>query len=219
MFTIGTLAALVIGVSVGIAELVARYKDEPLKAITSWPAIVYVLINGAASVAAFVLILRFGWKFGISDPSTIGATRVLVAGFGAMALFRSSLFTVRVGSSDVAIGPSSFLAIILVAADRAVDRVRAEDRAEVVAGIIEGITFAKSKIALPLTCFALMQNVPNEEQQRISREIEEIDGADVSDYVQMLSLGLTLMNVVGEQALESAIAALGDEIKDVDDQP
>ncbi|SPE39422.1 hypothetical protein SBA3_3200003 [Candidatus Sulfopaludibacter sp. SbA3] len=42
-------AAAVLGGVVGASELISRYKDEPGAAIRSWPAIVYLAINAAAS--------------------------------------------------------------------------------------------------------------------------------------------------------------------------
>lgn len=212
---LGYLVAFAIGAGVGTGELVARYKDAPLRALTTPAALLYVLVNALASLSALILIKTFNWDFGLDpeDQRALAATRMLVAGFGSMALFRSSFFMVRVGSSDVAVGPNSFLVIILAAADRAVDRHRASDRADSIGRIMEGVSFAKAKIALPLTCFALLQNVPTEEQQRVVQEIKDLTDADVTDSVKGLALGLTLMNVVGEDALTSAVDALGDEIR------
>lgn len=209
-------AAFLIGAAVGTGELVARYRDAPFKAIITGPGIVYVSINAVAGGAAFVLIRAFRWEFGVdpSNPFALVATQILVAGFGAMALFRSSLFTVRVGNSDVAIGPSSFLTIILDAADREVDRARARDRALSVKRIMTGVLYQKARLSLPLACFALLQNVPAEEQQRVQKEISDLDGdTEVPEHTKLVALGLTLMNVVGELALEAAVESLGDEIK------
>ena len=85
--------------------------------------------------------------------------QVLLAGFGTMAFFRTSLFTLRVGEADVAIGPAAVLQVILDAADRACDRFRAGPRSSDVIRIMRGVTFERARIALPLHCFALMQNV------------------------------------------------------------
>ena len=126
--------------------------------------------------------------------------------------FRSSLFTVRVGNSDVGVGPSSFLTIILNAVDRNVDRRRAEARALSIKQAMKGVSFELAKVALPLACFALMQNVPTDEQQGVMEEINRLVSADVSDHVKAIALGLMLMNVVGEDSLRSAIDTLGTEI-------
>lgn len=211
--TISILAVIFIGAAVGAGELVARYRDAPLKAASSPSGIIYIGINALASVVALLLIDKFKWNFGIEDPDARFATQLLVAGFGAMALFRSSLFIVRVGNSDVAVGPSGFLQIILAAADRGVDRGQAKSRADTVAEIMKDVDFTKARLELPMTCFALLQNVPGEEQQAVSREIKQIAEADVSHHAKVLSLGLTLINVVGELSLRAAVRALGQQIK------
>jgi hypothetical protein len=124
----------------------------------------------------------------------------MVAGFGAMALFHSSLFTVRVGETDVAVGPSTFLAIILSTTHRSVDRKRANDRAKIIGQTMEGVPVATAANELPVTCFALMQNVPADEQKSVSDEIAALtsdDAAGITDDLKVLSIGLSLMNVVG----------------------
>ena len=106
-----------------------------------------------AGVTALSLVRGFDVNFGIEDsPSTLQLVQVLSSGLGAMAIFRSSVFTFRVGDQDVGVGPSSLLQIILGATDRAVDRVRASNRAEEVAEIMKGISFDASHQALPAYC-------------------------------------------------------------------
>jgi hypothetical protein len=94
----------------------------------SAPASLYVAVNAAASLLALLLANGFDWDFGLggAEPATIEWTRAVIAGFGAAALFRSSLFTRRVGSDDVDIGPSSALKILLEVTDEQVDRNRGE---------------------------------------------------------------------------------------------
>jgi hypothetical protein len=156
-------AAAVLGGAVGLSELISRYKDHPGAAIRTWPAGVYIAINGVASAGALGLIQVNGW-FGASRW-----TQILMAGVSAMAFFRTSLFVVRAGDRDVGVGPSGFLQIFLGAADRAVDRQRAAARSDAVAKVMKGIDYDKAKGALPEYCLALMQNVPDEDQQALGR--------------------------------------------------
>jgi hypothetical protein len=99
-----------------------------------------------------------------------------MAGVSAMAFFRTSLFVVRAGDRDVGVGPSGFLQIFLGAADRAVDRQRAAARAEAVAKVMKDVDFDKAKGALPEYCLALMQNVPEEDQQSLGPGFEKFRG-------------------------------------------
>ena len=129
-----------------------------------------------------------------------------------MAFFRSSLFTVRVGDSDVQIGPSAFLLIILNAADRAVDRSRAESRTDDVGKIMGKVSFVKAQAALSSHCFALMQNLSKEEVDQITQALIDIAGSKTKDKVKSLNLGLLLMNYVGADVLRAAVKSLGDQI-------
>ncbi len=203
------------GLLVGAAELVSRYRDAPRKALITAPAFLYVGLNAAAALLALALIYAFDWRFGISGGSdALWWTRVMIAGLGAMAFFRSSLFTIRVGESDIGVGPGGLLQIVLDAADRAVDRARAKPRALSVTQIMQDVSFDKACEALPAFCFALMQNVPADEQQQFAQQIAALASSSMDDRVKGLNLGLALMNVVGEPVLEAAVETLGDDIKD-----
>jgi hypothetical protein len=204
--------AACIGAGVGIAELVSRYRDQPAAALRSPPAAGYILINAAASAAALGLIFTFGWKFGASGGGVV-ATRILMAGFGAMALFRSSLFTVRAGERDVGIGPATILSIILAACDAGVDRTRAESRAGMASEVMRGVSFSKAQGPLPTVALALMQNLPPPDQAALGVQLQKLrDDREMSDSAKSLLLGLALANAVGPDVLREAKTALGQEI-------
>jgi hypothetical protein len=211
VFPISYALVFGIGVLVGVGELVSRYRDAPEQAVRTKPAVIYVLLNAVAAVVAFVLVLAFDVVKGTGDGPAI--TRVLLAGFGAMAFFRTSIFTIRVGDQDVSIGPVAFLQIVLHAADRAVDRVRADARAKAVAACMAGVSFDKAQAALPAFCMALMQNVPAEEQNDVGDAVKILQVSNMDDQTKAKNLGLVLMKVVGQQVLLTAVENLAAQIK------
>ncbi len=207
--------AALIGFLVGTSELIARYRDAPKKAIFTLPAIFYVLINATASMVALYLIDIFNWmppqageSGGESQDAANAAMRILLAGFGAMAFFRSSFFYVRMGTNDVSVGPNGLLQIFLDATDRAVDRERAKPRAIIVKRIMEGVSFDEVKLSLPAFCFALMQGVSQDEQNEFAKILQTLDSSEMDDYTKSLNLGLILMNIVGEHVLREAVSAM-----------
>jgi hypothetical protein len=206
-------AVALIGGIVGASELISRYKDDPGAAIKSWPAILYIAINAAASVAALGLIGTAGW-FAASHW-----TRILLAGVSAMAFFRTSLFVIRAGERDVGIGPSGFLQIFLAAADRAVDRRRATARSDAVAKVMKNVDFDKAVRALPPYCVGLMQNVSPEDQQVLGRALQDLESREEDPALKALLLGLELMNVVGVDVLTTAVNSLGDQIRSAPKAP
>src|SRR5436190_13887717 len=166
-------------------------------------------LNAAAAAAVLALVRAFGWRFGLAADASAAAvewTQLMAAGFGAMAVFRSSLFTVRAGDRDISVGPASFLQIALDAADREVDRNRGGSRSSVVSQLMENVSFSKASVALPALCLALMQNLPQEEQQALARTIDGIRSLkNLSDPARVSLLGLALLNLVGQDVLTSAV--------------
>jgi hypothetical protein len=201
-------AAAALGALVGASELISRYRDAPEAAVKTWPALVYIAINTAASIGALELIRANHW-LSTSSRSTID----LVAGVSAMAFFRTSLFVVRAGDRDVGVGPSGFLQIFLSAADRSVDRIRAQHRSEAVGKIMEGVDYAKAFQSLPPYCLALMQNLSPEDQQQLGRALENLNRGAADPIVKARLLGLELINVVGIDVLTAAVESLGEQIR------
>src|SRR5688572_26861 len=140
-----------IGLLVGVGELTSRYRDAPLAAIRSWPGLAYLAVNAAVSLWVFSLAQMFGWTVGVdasADPDKLAMAQVLAAGFGAMALLRSAIFTVRVGSADVAVGPAQVIQVLFTAVDNEVDRLSAQRRADEITEIMSGVEFDKAAQAL-----------------------------------------------------------------------
>jgi hypothetical protein len=207
------IAVALFGLLVGAGELVARYKDAPERALRTLPALLYAGINLAAAVAALAVIRVFGWTLGGGDPGQVRLVQVLVAGFASMALFRSSLFNVRIGDADVPVGPASFLKVILEAADRGVDRERAEARVPEVMEAMAGVSFQKAYAGLPVLCFELMQNVPEQDQRVVAEEVKKLAADPMDDSLKVVVLGLKLMNVVGSSVLLKAVESLAPKIR------
>jgi hypothetical protein len=209
-----------LGGGVGLAELVSRYRDEPASLVKVPSAWVYVVINGGASAAALYLAHVFGWTFGATG-SSVEVMQVLLASFAAIAFFRSSLFTARVGDTDVGVGPSTVLTTLLGAADRDVDRHRAKARSDDVAKVMGPppggggvVSFDKARYALPTYVLGLLQNVPLDEQARLRKAVDDLAGqSGMTDHQKALSLGLLLMNIAGPDVVRSAVDALGPDIR------
>lgn len=201
-----------LGACVGGGEVVSRYRDAPMRALSSFPGIFYVALNAVVAVAALGFVKTFDLKFGLAADTSdnqIRWVRIIAAGTGAMAVLRSALFIVRAGEQDVAVGPAGFLQIIMGAVDREVDRRRARDRAPLVSEIMSNVDFDKAVNALPAFCFALMQNLDDDDQARFGEQLKGLrDSAEMERDAKCLNLGLALMNAVGEDVLRAAVEQL-----------
>lgn len=210
------VAVLLFGMAVGASELIGRYRDAPFVTLwTPWAAF-YAVVNAAAAVAAFWLIQRFDLRFGLeADDRNLALVQAMVAGFGSMAFFRSSLFTIKVGDTDVSVGPGIFFQVLLFATDRACDRERAWRRTALITSIMNGISFSAARDALPNFCFDLMQNLPAAEAQRVRQAVEGLAAsANMRDADRVLSLGLILMNAVGNSVLAAAVRGIGPRLQE-----
>jgi hypothetical protein len=192
-----------IGLLVGATEMMSRYRDDPFAPLLTIPGVFYMLINAGAAALAYYLMNLV--RTPITEP-----LRTFAAGLGAMAFLRSGFFTARYGSTDVAVGPNQVLQVILQALDRAYDRQRAVPRSQAILDIMGGISFDQVKEALPTLCFDLMQNVSDSEVAGLNAQVRELSASTtISDDAKTLSLGLALINIVGEQTLRAAVEAMG----------
>jgi tetratricopeptide (TPR) repeat protein len=209
---LAVVAVLALGALTGFAELIGRYRDEPMRAVTQRAGLVYMAINALAAVAAFAVIRAFDWRFGLADDASdtaVATMQVLVAGLAAAALFRTSLFTARIGGQDVGVGPSAVLDVLLRTVDRAVDRRRGIERLAVVAELPEGLSFEREAVALASYATASLQNLSLTEADAFGKKGSELrHNNDLDDDAKMRMFALDLMGLVGEAGLRAAIAQL-----------
>ncbi len=205
--TANYLLVTLIGVGTGATELMSRFRDRPFDALVSQPGLFYMAINGGAGALALYLMIQ--WKISAANPQQ----QVLIAGFSAMALFRSGLFTTKIDDKDISFGPNLVIQAFLDVLDRAYDRERAFRRAQLISQLMGGLDFKEAKTSLPEVCFSLMQNLRPEERKAFAAEMERIAGLQgMTDDAQAMALGLGLMGIVGEDTLRAAGNNLGSTI-------
>ena len=205
------LAVFALGGLVGYVEILSRYKDAPFRVAFSRPGLMYTGINALVASLALMTVRLFGWTFTDNPASSAEVIRwmqVLISGLAAMTLFRSSLFNFHMAEQDISIGPNAILQILLVAVDKEVDRLRGKERARIVEEAMDGISFNDAVLNLPTVCIALMQNLSREDQDEILQSVKALNSEEAKNMperMKTMSLGLTIMNVVGEAILKAAI--------------
>lgn len=209
----------IIGAAVGAIELLGRYRDNPWAALREYASWGYIAVNAFASLLAFHVVLAFELDFGLAADQTgrLALMQVLLAGISAMALFRTSLFTVRLAEADIPVGPGLILQILLNVTDRYVDRGRALPRATDVPLLMADVDFELAQEALPSFCFGIMQNIGTDEQAAARSQVAIIATSKLSPPLKSSLLGLLLTNLVGMEVLESAVNSLREEICRADD--
>jgi hypothetical protein len=213
------IVAMAIGGAVGAVEILGRYRHAPVRAMLTLGGLGYILVNIGASWAAYYTLDAFE----VFKATTVAKdlTQVLTAGFGSLVFMRSSFFKVRVGDSDIGIGPAAILDTLLLVADRGVDRreavARAQDVTELVSHVRDPRIVAKMLTKYSL---ALMQNVDEKTSQDLGDAVGKIMAdVEVPDAIKMDIVALRLGVVVGPDVLEAAVAALGDRLNAASNPP
>jgi hypothetical protein len=191
------LIASALAGSVGLTELVTRYRSDPRRAVVSLAAVLYVALNAGAGAAALYLVRAFGWTFG--HASNVTLWRILIAGFGALALFRSSLFVAKIGGASVGVGPSALLEGLLGMLDRDVDRKCAKDISKQISEADLAELNPETVVStLPVLCLALMQNFPAGDQALLGAEMSKIGNEeDLTDQAKMRAVLIQLAKYLG----------------------
>lgn len=207
------LGAAAIAGLVGLVELLSRYRDHPRPLFYETPAWLYVVANALSGAAGLWLIRVLGLMPDDAFPDARAIAEVLIAGFATLALFRSALFRIRVGDSDIDLGPSWLLAEFRKIIHRRLSQSQALHRNRIVANIMEGVDFERAKGALTAHCLSLMDDLPSDEQEATARQIDAYsDVKSLQNRAKCLRLGLILLPLVGEKVLEEAVEALRDDI-------
>ena len=161
----------ILGASVGTAELVSRYRDEPMQALRSAPALTYLGLNALVSICVYGLLTHYT-KTLVPTLIKRSSMRSIAAGFGAMAILRSKFFTLRTEKGeDIGVGPDAAISAFLSAADRGVDRVRAKRRLDLVfksASRVSRVEYIKDFLKVSLLSF---QNLNKVEKTKLIKRL------------------------------------------------
>ncbi|QXJ23331.1 hypothetical protein AGRA3207_004472 [Actinomadura graeca] len=203
------LAAL-IGGAIGVAELVARYRDKPVAALLSPGGLLFAFVNTSASVVALIAVTASGWTFGLPatmPPTTLMVVRVMAAGIGSAAVLRMSFAPAQTRAAGT--GPIALLNGILRIADGELERKRALSRLS--HNDLSGLSFERDHAALAELCCHLMREFDLAEAQRLGGLAAELSHRDdLTDADKLDCWGLELTRLVGERALRQAARRLRD---------
>jgi hypothetical protein len=208
----GICVAGFIGLAVAYVELLARYRDNPLRAVASWPATAYGLINGGVALLGAWWMVQFAPQLVAQSSHLIpapidGVKLAIVAGFGSLAVLRTSLLKLRMSSGgDISVGPAVIIDQLLSVVDRSVDRHLAQHRAVVASRLATQIEFDRDRTALVSLCIVLLQNISPTEQQQMTSVSQALAGrTDINSATKAVSLILALLGLVGETVLNEAV--------------
>jgi hypothetical protein len=206
---LGCFASFVFGASVGGSEILSRYRDEPVVASLTGAGIVYIALNGAISVAAFALLSAYPTQV---FPNLLQGDiflRATAAGFGAMVIFRSKLFTFRSSDGkDYPIGPSIVLDNVLKVIDAKIDRGRAAVRHSTVLAELAGVNSFNAAADFFSTSLLSFQNLSPDDKNGFGDVVKDIRSTNLPDQLKIMSLGFAFFTLVGEDNFKTVVDKL-----------
>ena len=202
------LTTFLFGSLVGLAEILSRYRDEPLLATATPSGMSYLAFNGAISTLALAILRKYPTQVFPAISQDLFLTSV-VAGFGAMVIFRSKLFTFKSGDgNEYPIGPAIVLDTILKMIDSKIDRRRATERQTRVFNAMAGMTDFNSTANYMEASLLSFQNLSTDDKKLISAIIEQYRTTKWPDTLKGLGLGFAFLTIAGEDNFDIVIANL-----------
>ena len=211
------LASFALGCLSAFGYIARRFPEAAWRTARSSQGAAYMAINGGLSCAALYVMVLFDWEFIESDEQRqVDFVRVIVSGFGALALMRTRFSFPAVGGGEAVIGPGQTIDSILGALENQVVQSQATSGAGKVSGILEGLTYrAVGGGELVTICLRLVKGtrladkVTEDQLNELAEDLKDLDDAvDMEDPVRLLILGLALNSVFGLAILEASVEAL-----------
>jgi hypothetical protein len=205
------LVVALIGVTVGLVEVVSRYTDSialVMKLPATW---LYAGVNAGAAALVLAMARSNDWTFGI--PGDHDVARVVGSGVAAMAVLRTGIGVFKIGDKEVAAGPGAFLTAMLGIFERVVNRKQGHLRSQKSSECMEGVSFARAKFILPEHCLLLLKDPTKEESQELAAAVARIaTDQESSDQAKAYNLGVALINFAGPEVTSQAVQTLRHEI-------
>ena len=196
------------GLLVGTAEIISRYRDEPVIALLRLDSLLYLAINAVMSVGVFIFL---GANHATILPNVQTLWVAIIAGFGAMAILRSKILTFRTSSNeDVPIGVDAVITAFLEMLDRRIDRAQAARRWPLAYEYLKDVddTRLQRLTAFLETNLKSYQNVSREELASFAAVMGQLRTAvDYPAFLRAISTGLALQAIVGSDNFEDVVAA------------
>jgi hypothetical protein len=202
-------ATFLFGALVGLSEILSRYRDEPILATVTSSGMSYLALNGTISLVAFAVLRKYPTQIFPALQNDLFLSAV-AAGFGAMTIFRSKLFTFK--SSDgkeYPIGPSIVLDTVLKMIDSKIDRRRATDRQLKVFNAMFGIDDFVSTANYIEASLLSFQNLSQDDKAQVTSVIDQYRLLTRwPDTLKSLGLGFAFLTIAGEDNFDHVMINL-----------
>jgi len=189
-----------LGMATAFAEIISKFKDEPIKILKMPHALWYHLLNGAVAAFALKILVVFSGPERIANGQEQFKS-VIAAGLGSMLIMRSKLFNIKqVGGEDISFGPEQIVKIYFRFMEAAIDRLRAQARIEFVKKNLGNINPIKV-FEYSETMLLAAQALETKTREDLIAGIQDLNTgkfANLPSKLRSYRLGFLLLNDMGE---------------------
>jgi hypothetical protein len=191
--------AFMLGMVTAFAEIIGKFRDEPIKAFITPQALAYHTLNGCISVFALYVLFESDFPFKTPIETPIEKIKaILLASLGSMLIMRSRLFNVKVGDEEMAFGPDQIIKIYFSFMENAIDRVRAKSRIDLVRSLMDNIDF-NSVYDITRVMLDSSQTISSEKRKKLEDDLKKIrDDSPMNVQDKSYKLGFLLTKEMGE---------------------
>jgi hypothetical protein len=202
------VGAFAIGCITGLAEVLPRYRDDPMKAARCRAGVVYWLLNGIVSLTVFWAVILYAPASLHLQPGALIAhsdwiKAMLLAGFGAMAVVRAKIFKATLSNGqEISVGPEHVINVLFETANSYIAKSRALERTKLVERIFSRLDFTKLRYRVFTLALIARQSLSPEDQRALGDAVGKIDADSTLPMPEKsLRVGYLLLDYVGEAFL------------------
>lgn len=189
MLAINILIVIGIGFLTGTLELIQRYPET--KYLVKKQVLPFALLYGVFNGMVALIALLFIWHFKEIDflsLESINLVYICTAGFGGMAILRSSFFTIKVNGQDVNVGLAQFVTIIMTAFDRKISTERAPIKYDEIVELAKGLNF-KDMLSIISQCDVFTKHITSDTRDDLIDVYNEVrDNAELSEEDKVIQV-------------------------------
>ncbi len=192
--------AAILGMVVGALRV-------PAHPLTRWhalqtpSALLFLILSISESLMALYILRHFRLIAShIDDPSLSRGIEIMLAGLGA-----PLVLSWNIANKSVTLSIGKILGPFFSTADGGMRRHVEEKTYEIVESIMADVSFAQSHVDLPELCLKAVR-ASDEQGEAIAHAVALIRASQASDYAKSISMGLILIDLVGERLLKACAA-------------
>lgn len=197
------LIAFLIGLIVGLSELLGRYDYAISSIFSSGASWCYIGFNGLISVLGYQASIDWNLSFGI--PAGLVYWKIFVVSLMAMAILRSA-FTIKVGEQNFGVGLVTIIDIFMKRAKTRLDQKLTLERWDEVGSKLTGLTYEATRNYFVTVALAILPSASPEEAERTQNSVNKIGILEVDADTKMQLLAMFLSGKLGAK-LFTRIAA------------